>query len=239
MYKFEVLPYLDLETNYTAFSHIVEKINNITLDVIYIASSIEIFTFNEIISYDFTDKLQNSVNIEFISNGCISFQASILEFICGKFSNAAVVFLEGDQNKLQHIMDCLGFDRNSKEWLSSQPGYGYCLLTKHVPPTNPLCWINNLDILSLPTKGDLIGISQKIINSLSSILSQKKFKIVSFHTNTKFSRILLGLIRSIINKNVKLEPLNISSWLPSYEHDVKHFHSLKPLLEINAYKDYL
>lgn len=209
------------------------------LEVIYLISSLELYGFADKLIFskvNFLKKNYPNIKIVILSVGCVSFYGGLLEFIASNYQRGALVIIEGKRSRLQHVINCLGFGSNNKEEeLTSQEGYSICTVIKNAQIELPgMIWINHIHILSRAEgKNTLINTALKLHNYLNAILSNRKQKIISFENNTNWSKNLLLILSKILLAESSYEyPLQ---WAVSIEKKKKHFHSLKPLYEIQKY----
>lgn len=187
----------------------------------------DILTFCEDISHNFECKA------DFISAACTSLHASIFHFNNSKSHNCLVILLELDQALQQGCLNALGVgDSEDQDGLIVNDCIGFCFLEKRVALNQDIV-IEQCQIFSQPSG---IPGMPKLLNQLIAHIenAQSQGFFVSFDINSLWGKKLKSALKSRLKKLAKP-----TYWLSSIETDQRHYLSLKPILELNNYRNQL
>ncbi|WDE09095.1 hypothetical protein SG34_030465 [Thalassomonas viridans] len=181
--------------------------------------------------------LQAYCQVTFVSAACTSLHAGILDFYHSGLTATLVISLELDKAFQQACLNSLGIgNEKDQDGLDVVPGLGFIALKKldkdKAPAAHELL-IEKCQLLSQP--GGMRG-THTLIGRLSQQLQAlpKEVLPVSFDICSSWGKsLLMGLNIRLAGKRQPVE------WLASIESCQRHYLSLKPLFELQLYKEKL
>ncbi len=176
----------------------------------------------------------NHCDLVFVSAACTSLHAAILDFETSQADNCLVIILELDQALQQGCLNALGVGNEiNQDGLTVINCVGYCVLRRKIPQHQDIV-IAQCDIFSQPKQ--MSGI-QILLNQLSPYIAKSSHNslCVSFDICSVWGKKLAKALRN----RLQGQPHQLQHWLASVESDHQHYLSLKPLLELQLYRDKL
>ncbi|NQY62563.1 MAG: hypothetical protein HRT38_02380 [Alteromonadaceae bacterium] len=186
---------------------------------------------------EFHQWLSNQCHVTFISAACTSLHAGILDFYHSGLSATLVISLELNKSFQQACLNSLGIGNDSEQdGLDVVPGVGFMALKRSEvgkPPEPHELVVEQCQLFS--QQSGIAG-TQGLIRQLYQELEDLPENVlpVSFDICSNWGKSLLrGLDNRLAAKQQSVD------WLPSIESCQRHYLSLKPLFEIQLYKQKL
>ncbi len=167
-------------------------------------------------------------DIRFVSSACTSFHAAILHFIECHSRDALILNLDLNVEQQQTCLNAVGVGvLSGQDGLQVRTGVAFTHICKDIQ-SGCKYQITNCDLLSQPL--GLNGTHQ-LLNTIKALIKSNndREKVVSFDIQSIWAKSIM--------KGLGNPPRG--NWLDSIECDQKHFLSLKPLIEIEHYHEYL
>jgi len=186
---------------------------------------------------EFYQWLSDRCHVTFVSAACTSLHAGILDFYHSDLATTLVISLELDKSFQQSCLNSLGIGNDSaQKGLDVITGVGFIalerrLIGKHIAPHELV--VEQCQILS--QQPGMTG-TQRLIRKLYQELESLPAHVlpVSFDICSHWAT---SLFRGLDNLfSVKHRTVN---WLPSIESCQRHYLSLKPLFELQLYRQKL
>lgn len=210
-------------------------------DMVYYCSSSEVYCWHDPLTRTLGNALREAyadVPHRLISQGCLSFLGLILDFTSRRDVTDAIVVVSEPEHLTQHLMDCIGIGRtNGADSLIHAPALGAVRLRKapQPDPETDAVYIAGCDILSKrPGVSATVSLVDRLVDILRQPTHQTPRPVVSFQTQSSFSTHLLDLAQHKLAR--AQAPIR---WLDSIDAGDWHYMSMKPMLELQRYRDVL
>ncbi|WDE02322.1 hypothetical protein [Thalassomonas actiniarum] len=189
---------------------------------------------------EFHQWLSQYCKVTFISAACTSLHAGILDFYHSNLNNTVVISLELDKTFQQACLNSLGIgNERDQDGLDVVPGVGFIALSRlkdgleKNEQTRRQVVVEKCQLFS--QQSGMAG-TQALIGRLAQQLQALPQEIlpVSFDICSNWGRsLLMGVNIRLASKRQSVQ------WLDSIETCQRHYLSLKPLFELQLYKEKL
>lgn len=180
--------------------------------------------------------LSRYCKVTFISAACTSLHAGILDFYHSALSETVVISLELDKRFQQACLNSLGIgNERDQDGLDVVPGVGFIALSR-LEENNQASGLMIVEKCQLLSQQSGMTGTQVLISRLAQQLQALPQEIlpVSFDICSNWGRsLLMGVNIRLASKRQSVQ------WLASIETCQRHYLSLKPLFELQLYKEKL
>ena len=206
---------------------------------VVIVTSSELFPFSapELQSLIHTIRSQRpAICCKILSQACVGFHAFLLDFAAGRANDALAIFLEMPGKIIQRCLDAIGAGIGG-DGLHVQECYGFLYCTKR--PREEIgsdrIIAHTAQVICQPQGvNGTLRLAKRIIDQLGLMKIGDDLSVVSFDTHSYWSTQLRASCLYWLRRNAV--PVR---WLPSFENNAVHFSALKPLLELETYRQEL